>query len=191
MAGYWAAGAEPQSAPSSAGSPALPLLRRANRGRAAIVITSRLAINSVATERESRLRRSIARQRLRRPSQLPRLRRLGWCATNWVIECCFCVKAVRTATVGPAYGLESSSAKIENAVRRTSRSFLLRTLSQIPAALRRDFSCLRQSGPYTVSSTTAGRSAPRSSSHLQPGVGATTECVDSVKMYNRDRGVAS
>jgi cold shock protein len=39
-----------------------------------------------------------------------------------------------------------------------------------------------------VTSTTAGRSAPRSSSQLQPGVGATTECVGSVKMYNRDKG---
>src|ERR1700704_3155431 len=39
-----------------------------------------------------------------------------------------------------------------------------------------------------VTSTPAGRSAPRSSSQRQPGVGATTECVGSVKMYNADRG---
>ena len=38
-----------------------------------------------------------------------------------------------------------------------------------------------------VTSTTAGRSAPRSS-QLRPGVGATTECVGSVKMYNRAKG---
>ena len=39
-----------------------------------------------------------------------------------------------------------------------------------------------------VTSTPAGRSAPRSSSQRQPGVGVTTECVGSVKMYNADRG---
>ena len=50
LAEHWAAGAGPQSARSSAGSLALPLLRRANRGRAATATTSRLAINSVATE---------------------------------------------------------------------------------------------------------------------------------------------
>ena len=39
-----------------------------------------------------------------------------------------------------------------------------------------------------VTSTPAGRSAPRSSSQRQPGVGATTECVGSVKMYNANKG---
>jgi cold shock protein len=39
-----------------------------------------------------------------------------------------------------------------------------------------------------VTSTTTGSSAPRSSSQLRPGIGATTECIGSVKMYNRDRG---
>jgi CspA family cold shock protein len=39
-----------------------------------------------------------------------------------------------------------------------------------------------------VTRTTAGHSAPRSSSQPQPGVEATTECVGSVKMYNRDKG---
>jgi CspA family cold shock protein len=39
-----------------------------------------------------------------------------------------------------------------------------------------------------VTSTPAGRSAPRSSSQRQPGVGVTTECIGSVKMYNADRG---
>jgi CspA family cold shock protein len=39
-----------------------------------------------------------------------------------------------------------------------------------------------------VTSTPAGSSAPRSSSQRQPGVGVTTECVGSVKMYNADRG---
>ena len=39
-----------------------------------------------------------------------------------------------------------------------------------------------------VMSTKAGRSAPRFSSQRQPGVGATTECVGSVKMYHRDKG---
>ena len=39
-----------------------------------------------------------------------------------------------------------------------------------------------------VTGTPAGRSAPRSSSQRQPGVGATTECVGSVKMYNADKG---
>jgi hypothetical protein len=41
LAGHWAAGAGPQSAPLSAGSPALQLLRRANRGQAATVTTSK------------------------------------------------------------------------------------------------------------------------------------------------------
>jgi cold shock protein len=40
-----------------------------------------------------------------------------------------------------------------------------------------------------VTSTPAGRSAPRSSSQRKPGVGMTTECIGSVKMYNADRGV--
>jgi cold shock protein len=39
-----------------------------------------------------------------------------------------------------------------------------------------------------VASTTAGRSASRSPSQSRHGVGATTECVGSVKMYNRDKG---
>ena len=39
-----------------------------------------------------------------------------------------------------------------------------------------------------VTSTPAGRSAPRSSSQRQPAVGATTECVGSVKMYNASKG---
>jgi CspA family cold shock protein len=39
-----------------------------------------------------------------------------------------------------------------------------------------------------VTRTTAGHSAPRSSSQPQPSVEATTECVGSVKMYNRDKG---
>ena len=39
-----------------------------------------------------------------------------------------------------------------------------------------------------VTRTTAGHSAPRSSSQPQPCVEATTECVGSVKMYNRDKG---
>ena len=39
-----------------------------------------------------------------------------------------------------------------------------------------------------VTGTPAGRSAPRSSSQRQPSVGATTECVGSVKMYNADKG---
>jgi cold shock protein len=39
-----------------------------------------------------------------------------------------------------------------------------------------------------VTSTPAGRSAPRSSSQRKPGVGMTTECIGSVKMYNADRG---
>lgn len=39
-----------------------------------------------------------------------------------------------------------------------------------------------------VTSTPAGRSAPHSSSQRPPGVGATTECVGSVKMYNADKG---
>jgi len=39
-----------------------------------------------------------------------------------------------------------------------------------------------------VTSKPAGRSAPRSSSQRQPSVGATTECVGSVKMYNADKG---
>jgi cold shock protein len=38
-----------------------------------------------------------------------------------------------------------------------------------------------------VTSTPAGRSAPGSSSQRQP-VGATTECVGSVKMYNANKG---
>jgi CspA family cold shock protein len=40
----------------------------------------------------------------------------------------------------------------------------------------------------TMTRTTARSSAPRSSSQPQVGVGATTECVGSVKMYNRDKG---
>ena len=39
-----------------------------------------------------------------------------------------------------------------------------------------------------VTGTPAGRSAPRSSSQQQPAVGATTECVGSVKMYNAAKG---
>ena len=39
-----------------------------------------------------------------------------------------------------------------------------------------------------VTRTTAGHSAPRSSSQAQPSVETTTECVGSVKMYNRDKG---
>src|SRR6187549_1676307 len=39
-----------------------------------------------------------------------------------------------------------------------------------------------------VTGTPAGRSAPRSSSQRQPAVGATTECVGSVKMYNASKG---
>ena len=39
-----------------------------------------------------------------------------------------------------------------------------------------------------VTGTPAGRSAPRSSSQRQPSVGATAECVGSVKMYNADKG---
>src|ERR1700716_3582112 len=39
-----------------------------------------------------------------------------------------------------------------------------------------------------VTGTPAGRSGPRSSSQRQPGVGVTTECVGSVKVYNADRG---
>src|SRR3977135_4522524 len=36
--------------------------------------------------------------------------------------------------------------------------------------------------------STTGRPGPRSSSQRQPGVGATTECDGSVKMYNADKG---
>jgi CspA family cold shock protein len=39
-----------------------------------------------------------------------------------------------------------------------------------------------------VTSTNTRQSTPRSSSTQQLGVGATTECVGSVKMYNRDKG---
>ena len=39
-----------------------------------------------------------------------------------------------------------------------------------------------------VMSTRGRRSAPRSDSQRQSGVGATTECVGSVKMYNADKG---
>jgi cold shock protein len=39
-----------------------------------------------------------------------------------------------------------------------------------------------------VTGTPTGRSAPRSSPQREPSVGATTECVGSVKMYNADRG---
>ena len=39
-----------------------------------------------------------------------------------------------------------------------------------------------------VTGTPAGRSAPRSSSQQQPAVGAMTECVGSVKMYNAAKG---
>src|SRR3954468_24477078 len=39
-----------------------------------------------------------------------------------------------------------------------------------------------------VTGTPARRSAPRSSLQRQPSVGATTECVGSVKMYNADKG---
>jgi len=39
-----------------------------------------------------------------------------------------------------------------------------------------------------VTGTPAGHSAPRSSSQRQTGVGATTECDGSVKMYNADKG---
>jgi CspA family cold shock protein len=39
-----------------------------------------------------------------------------------------------------------------------------------------------------VTSTNTRLSTPRSSSTQQLGVGATTECVGSVKMYNRDKG---
>ena len=39
-----------------------------------------------------------------------------------------------------------------------------------------------------VTSTSPGRSAPRSSTQRQPVGGATTECVGSVKMYNADKG---
>jgi cold shock protein len=39
-----------------------------------------------------------------------------------------------------------------------------------------------------VTGTPAGRSAPRSSSPGQSTVGATTECVGSVKMYNANKG---
>src|SRR6478735_2185736 len=42
-----------------------------------------------------------------------------------------------------------------------------------------------------VTGTPAGRSAPRSSSQRQPGVGATTECVGSVKCTMPTRGLAS
>jgi len=38
-----------------------------------------------------------------------------------------------------------------------------------------------------VTSTKGRRSAPRSDSQRQSGVGATTECVGSVKMYNADK----
>jgi CspA family cold shock protein len=38
-----------------------------------------------------------------------------------------------------------------------------------------------------VTSTTPERSAPRSSQR-QPGIAVSTECVGSVKMYNRDKG---
>src|SRR5438046_1627942 len=68
----WAAGAALQSARSSAGLLASPLLRRANRGRAATVITRMVAISNVETERGSWLHRSIARQRLRPRSKLLR-----------------------------------------------------------------------------------------------------------------------
>ncbi|MGZ3310761.1 MAG: cold-shock protein [Xanthobacteraceae bacterium] len=39
-----------------------------------------------------------------------------------------------------------------------------------------------------VTSTIAGRSAPHSSLQRQTGVGATTGCVGSVKMYNSNKG---
>jgi len=39
-----------------------------------------------------------------------------------------------------------------------------------------------------VTGTPAGRSAPRSSLQGQPAVGATAECVGSVKMYNAAKG---
>ena len=39
-----------------------------------------------------------------------------------------------------------------------------------------------------VTGTPARRSAPRSSLQRQPSVGATTECVGSVKMYNASKG---
>ena len=43
--------------------------------------------------------------------------------------------------------------------------------------------------PSTVQVTsTSGRSAPHSSLQRQTGVGATTECVGSVKMYNSNKG---
>ena len=43
--------------------------------------------------------------------------------------------------------------------------------------------------PSTVQVTsTIGRSAPHSSLQRQTGVGATTECVGSVKMYNSNKG---
>jgi len=42
-----------------------------------------------------------------------------------------------------------------------------------------------------VTGTPAGRSAPRSSSQRQPAVGATTECVGSVKCTMPTRGLAS
>ena len=39
-----------------------------------------------------------------------------------------------------------------------------------------------------ATSKPAGRSVPRSPSQRQPGIGPTTECVGSVKMYNADKG---
>src|SRR5947199_10830861 len=83
LGGAMGAGAGPQSARSSAVPLALPLPRRANRGRAVIVTTSRVATSSVATERGSWLRRSIARRRLGPRSRLLRRHHgLGWYATN-------------------------------------------------------------------------------------------------------------
>ena len=39
-----------------------------------------------------------------------------------------------------------------------------------------------------ITSTTERRSAPRSSSQRQPGVGSTEESIGSVKWYNADKG---
>jgi CspA family cold shock protein len=39
-----------------------------------------------------------------------------------------------------------------------------------------------------VTSTTTGRSAPRSFSRRQPSIGPTEECVGSVKWYNGEKG---
>ena len=88
------------------------MLRRAKRGLAATVTTSRLAINNVVTEHGLWFRRNIAGLRLPLLSQL--LHHYGVAAMNCASGCCNCVRGAMTVTVARACGLGLSLARIES-----------------------------------------------------------------------------